>query len=205
MRKFLLLMAFIGVFSTCSSPNYTYTFYYYSIKDQSFVKRSGSHSYVGIDSMEVKGENISAVVQDGTLTASAANKSVIGTNEFHPALTSHKDIKKWNPATSNRKRELASVFKKSKLQRSVTTGDKSRNGAAVAGTAFSLAALIGILVSAPILMIFSIVGIVLSIIGLKSERKILSIIGLVMGVGFLVLAWIAFTNSLYDGSEIFHF
>ena len=213
MRKFLIVSVAVAIFLGCSAPKYTYYFDLYSAKNipDQLKEHIGTETEYIVSKKnpsltpEVITPSSKIVTYDHALVANMSKEILFQQFKKIPIVRRDSKTRLTIITRADRKGMIRAVKEFKGIKRSgdaTEEGDKSKNGAAVAGAAFSLAALIGILVSAPILMIFSIIGIVLSIIGLKSERKILSIIGLIMGVSFLVFALIALNNSLYSGSEI---
>ncbi|HZY82444.1 MAG TPA: DUF4190 domain-containing protein [Cyclobacteriaceae bacterium] len=171
MRKIYVLTA-IALLTACSAPKkYSYYFDHTTVKPKSVVQ-----------------EQTSQPVQ----VLASADPSIVATVESTPSSIISEPEKKVNVKASPKEnrlvkkeakqqiKSLIKEFKKKPEGTTATKADAKKNGFAIAGFIVSI---VGFLVFWPL----CIVGLILSAIGLKSERRGLAIAGLVVGVVALAI------------------
>lgn len=174
------------VLAACSTSKYTYYFDRYSVKNTAVLAKDKTGSRSEDIVSEKNPASISEVItpsatisaQDQTLMASSS-KRFLGqsSNAISTSKVSNSTLAK---ITKKEKKNLIKSIKEYKTKMAspdaIKDGDKSKNGFAIAGFVSSLVGLF----LAP--FVFCTVGIVMSAIGLKSEKRKMAIAGLTIGI-----------------------
>lgn len=198
MKKILLFLMIIAMFAACSTPKYTYYFDRYSVKNTAVLAKdkTGSRSEdivseknpASIPEVITPSATISA--QDQTLMASSS-KRILGqsSNTISTSKVSNSTLAK---ITKKEKKNLMKSIKEYKTKMAspdaIKEGDKRKNGFAIAGFVSSL---VGVFIP-PVLVL----GIVMSAIGLKSEKRKMAIAGLVISIAIVLLYALVFVFFL---------
>lgn len=187
MKKLLLLLMVAAIFAACSAPKYTYYFDRYSLK-----KNTARVTDLDVKSDDVPFEKSSltpAIIASGGLSPAqdpqlfaSASKSFSLQPDSENSIISNDSKTTLKKVTRADRRELLKAVRefKEKSPDAIKEGSKSKNGFAIAGFVSSI---VGMLVLWPL----CIVGLILSAIGLKSEKRGLAIAGLVIGIVGVVL------------------
>lgn len=186
MKKSIIYALAALVLAACSTPKYAYKFSEY---DYSSGKKKlyQPESINGVASnlsdisspVELSSEkdHRSVMTLDGALTL--ADNPVVEKKQL--AIARPENLKESKKEQKNAiKREIKAAKKEWKEKAIKQSADSSKNGFAIAGFVCSI---VGLFVLWPL----CVVGLILSAIGLKSERKGLAIAGLVIGIVGVVL------------------
>ena len=187
MRKLLFVLMTGVIFVSCSTPKYTYKFDRYSVKHtvsqtknnvDFFSQDSNSEEKLNWNS-EIATASSSVVNQTQTIVASISKDIYVQPGKVTTSAVSNPNSSFTKIAKKERKGLVSAIkqynaFKKTSPD-AVKEGVKSKNGFAIAGFFSSI---VGLIVLWPL----CIVGIILSAIGMKSEKRGLAIAGLIIGI-----------------------
>jgi len=197
MRNLIVLLAALSFFASCA-PKHTASFYYYNKSDYSGKGRATyselntqSNSEILVVKENLNNEELTTQINSSTpIYASASTK-------IEPLIFKQKDFQKESNnlvvekvTTASEKKVLKKQLK-SMLVAPSEGGDSKKNGLAIAGFVTSLG---GIL-----FLPLAFVGIALSVIGLKSEKRVLAIAGLVVGI-VVIAFWLIMLVSFFVNS-----
>jgi hypothetical protein len=164
------LLAAVALLAACSAPKkYPYYFDHTSVNSRSTVQAPVAAQAPQIAQPEQLQASIEPSVAESRPVSTTSQPE-----KKRKVTASHKEQRQ---VRREAKHEIKSLLKELKRPESTTAtkADASKNGFAIAGFVVSI---VGFLVFWPL----CIVGLILSAIGLKSERRGLAIAGLVVGV-----------------------
>ena len=176
MKKILLFLMIIAMFAACSTPKYTYYFDHYPSKKTTVLKSGDTEkkqeNFAANAETTYVASNVGAPVPFELSTAVASTSKEIFI-QAKPTTTSgvHEVAIKRN---STNKKGLFKTIRDFKKSPDAIQEGGNKNGFAIAGFVCSLVGL-------------SVLGIIFSALGLKSDHRGLAIAGLIIGIVGLVI------------------